>query len=38
MSQAFADEQVAMMKQRSQDDRTKADAEALKDDLFAGAA
>jgi hypothetical protein len=38
MSQAFADEQVAMMEQRAQDDRTKADAEAVKDDLFGGSA
>jgi hypothetical protein len=38
MFQAFAAEQVAMMKQRAQDDRTKADAEAVKDDLFGGSA
>jgi len=38
MSQAFADEQFAMMEQIAREYRAKADAEALKGDLFGGAA
>lgn len=38
MSQAFADEQLAMMEQIAREYRAKADAEAAKTDLFGGAA
>jgi hypothetical protein len=37
MTQAFADEQLAMMEQIARDYRAKADAEAAKGDLFGGA-
>jgi hypothetical protein len=37
MTQAFADEQLAMMEQIARDYRAKADAEAAKSDLSGGA-
>ena len=38
MTQAFADEQLAMMEQIARDHRAMADAESAKSDLFGGAA
>lgn len=38
MTQAFADEQLAMMEQIAREYRAKADAEAARTDLFGGAA
>lgn len=38
MSQAFAEEQIAMMEQIASEFRAKANAEAAKGDLFGGAA
>lgn len=38
MTQAFANEQIAMMEQIASDYRVQANTEAAKDDLFGGAA